>query len=287
MPPTLVKYHLRQGKYAWTYNFYREAGSPREAVEGAALMNETLMALHDDTTVLEKISASTVAFGVAVPFSKTYNLPGNVRDVNTPPDIVQTTAVMRLYTLGTQTRLLWLRGLPDGSVGRTENGVDLPSANLAQRMISLGMALKERAFQIKSIAATIPGGDSDYKQIVAVEPEDAADPSNSIFQTRNAHGYANGQLVRFSFNQDDEDLISYRGIHKIVENVVGSATTKFVINAKYRGDGAKIIPKKMRVKKVDYDYTNIETGEFVYFRSRDTGGGQTPKGRSKGRSYRH
>lgn len=287
MPATFVKYHMRQGKYAWAYNFYREAGSPREAVEQSALMNETLMALHDDTTILEKISATTVVAGIAVPFSKSYNVPGAVRDVNTPPDIVQVTAVMRLYTLGTQTRLLWLRGLPDGSVGRTENGVDLPSANLAQRMINLGAALKERSFQIRSLNLAIPGGDSDYKQITTIEPEDADDPSNSIFQTRNAHGYAVNQLVQFSFNQDDEDLISYRGIHRIVENAVGAATTKFVINAKYRGDGAKITPKKMRVKKVEYNYTNIETGEFVYFRSRDTGGGQTPKGRSKGRSYRH
>lgn len=284
----VTKFQMQQFGNGWDYSFYWTGDSARSAVANAKGLVLFLMNCHSVHTICKSISAANVAFGSRETFSERVNELGKMDPAGAvTPDVVRTTARLKLYSTGHHFRQLYLRGLVDIQVNRNAAGGAEMGERLNQAVNSLIPKIKEHNFQIRVMNPATSDGELAWKQVVSIRPEPDTNDEATIIKTRRAHALQVDDQVVFKFDRSQGALIGFPGLHRVVENAVGAATTEFILNLAYRGEGESLTPRNMRVRKVTFSEVNIDSGKFQTFSTRDTGSARAGRGRSPGRSWRN
>lgn len=283
-----VTYHLRQFNLGWRYIFYLQKDSARQAVVQARDKKNKLMAMHNFSVILGAISAANVD-----PLERDHyllNLEDNFQ-VNDqavgPTDVTQTAALVTLRTQATRSRKIWLRGLNDDFVTRSGTGQSTPTAAFNRKLNAWLADIPAAGWLLRYIEQPVPASAFEWKDVTSIEEEPNSNGAFTIVTCRVPHGINAGEHVRFSFDNKDLLLLGFKGEHKPVSIEVQGDDTKMVVPVTFRSKTSPYLPHRMRVRLAQYNYVALNgDGDFVRFRSRDTGRAPGPKGREAGISFR-
>lgn len=194
------------------------------------------------------------------------------------PDVITTTAVVRLSSAAGVTRRVFLRGLPDDLVVRNIFARDTPPAAMIAAIDKYTKALATAGMQIR-YQLRPPAGGLAFQQVSAlIQPPDLPQYTQITFVP--VAGFAPVTGANIVFSGIDPRLRDFPRIAKITSvGVIGVTQT---LNIAYRMPaGGLVSPAKMKMLNLVYGLSPIAEGDFERFSEHKTG---RPFGLLRGRS---
>lgn len=284
-----VTYHMTQFNLGWRYIFY-SSGADAKGVADAAFANRNkLVALHNNNVLLSSIHAANVD-ATDRDFYKinTEDSTQSNRFIAGAPDVSQTSALYTLRSETTRSRKIWLRGLRDDAVIRSDGtGASRPSPAFTRRVTAFVVSLATNNYQMRYIESPTPATAFAWKDVTSIEEEPGSNGAFTIVTCRVPHGITLGQQVVFSFDNKEILLLGFKGYHTPVSVEVDQDNTKLVVPVTFRSKTSPFLPHRMRVRLAQWNFAPLQgTYDFIRFRSRDTGRAPGPRGRDAGVSFR-
>lgn len=194
------------------------------------------------------------------------------------PDVITTTAVVRLNSADGFSRRVFLRGLPDDLVVRNVFSRDTPPAGLISAIDKYVKALNTAGMQIR-YQMRPPVGGLQFAQVQSLIEVPAISNHTQISHLATA-GFVPLTGANIVFSGIDARLRDFPRIARVI--VTGAIGAVQTLNIAYRMPaGGIVVPAKMKMLNLLYVLTPITEGVFERFSEHKTG---RPFGQLRGRS---
>lgn len=275
-----VDYVCQQKERQWRYVFHKEAVSAQIVLATPQVITvaSRLAVFHHGLTNIIQIEASDPL--VPGQADVRYDVTGGSAP-GTTPDVVASSIRLILRGTGSRKRRLDIRGVPDDLIERTSGGFDVSKAHNLSAIPALEAAILAAGFGIQYIKPAVQAGgaadpDVGWRDIEVLHPADNSGGSRTLVTTSQDHGFAVGNVVKFSAAEEC-----------VVQNLTGewrvvkvNNDNSFEVRRPYLPKEAEFSPENMRVRKAVYLLDPIQTVTFRKNATRQTGTFKSgPRGR--------
>jgi len=279
-----LSFFYNQGKAGFSEVYYVDGSNAKEHIDSMLpnlFRNMTIW--RDPTTQLISVRASTVTTP-KLSFSRTFPdqyFGGYANNLDDPtPDVVSTDAVVRFNGATGARRRIYLRGLRDDSVARTQlTGADEPSALFVKTLKAYAATITTLNYQIRYTVLP-PAGGAVFTRITDII-SDPVTPSFSVLGTGIAppgDWVVGTQLVVQGMPSATVPHFP-RVVTVVSRNTVGENIGVVVAFRKLAG--GRVWLSKARATGLIYAYDPITDYQFERFSEHKTG---RPFGQLRGRS---
>ena len=293
MPNYRVEYQMAFKDQEWK-NIYQAVGASAQAVHAVVRTTEMLSAiggLHGNGVEVKAVGVYNWN-GLGVDVFHEYEHWTNTRGAEYNADVTNNSAIFTMRTdLGDHTNHTY-SGLPDAFIARDVAGNAAPGAGFNQAWWALRTQIIAAGLGITRQDPPGEAGPTAWRGVRLMEPDSiviGGDPVTEDSFTKftvvgaGDHGLQVGDEILFSRGEIDEGTQGLGSPFIIADR---TATT-FLLNTRYWPREDHWVPKRLRVRKVTYDVAAISGMSFDDFGTRQRGQGGGPRGRTKGRSFRH
>lgn len=257
---------FRSSAARWTEVYYSIDDTLEEAANFTNELVNKRLALLNDSNVLQKIRCSNMdGSRSSVVVQQNKHGTGTASFAKNPANTVEAAVVSLVSTVAGSSRRLWLRGMPEDAVYRSDDGnydIIAPAFNTALR--TWIRALQNNNYIVLTrTKVTVPG--FQWRRILGVNGE--ARNGTSILTLAGNAGINDGDTITIT-QASNKDLPGLNGLWK----VVSSTGTTLTINYNTpRGDNYQI--SKGRVRKIVYRTDariNANVSAFAFLGGRKT-----------------